>query len=64
MGTLTATGYNSVIRDFHERLLAAGKPKKVALVACMRRLLTMLNAMFDNSSQWRGSCPAEIAHPS
>ena len=45
------------------RLLAAGKPKKVALVACMRKLLTILNAMVKDSSPWRGSCPAEIAHP-
>ena len=42
MGTLTATRYNPVIRDFYQRLLAAGKTKKVALVACMRKLLTIL----------------------
>lgn len=45
MATLTATRYNPVIRAFYERLLAAGKLKKVALVACMRKLLTILNAM-------------------
>ena len=64
MGTLTATRFNPVISDFYQRLLAAGKPKKVALVACMRKLLTILNAMVKDSSPWRGSCPAEIAHPS
>ena len=64
MGTLTATRFNPVISDFYQRLLAAGKPKKVALVACMRKLLTILNAMVKNNSTWRGSCPAEIAHPS
>jgi transposase len=45
MATLTATRHNSVIRSFYQRLLAAGKLKKVALVACMRKLLTILNAM-------------------
>jgi transposase len=45
MATLTATRFNPVIRAFYERLVAAGKLKKVALVACMRKLLTILNAM-------------------
>jgi transposase len=45
MATLTAARWNPVIRAFYERLLAAGKLKKVALVACMRKLLTILNAM-------------------
>lgn len=45
MATLTATRHNPVIRAFYERLLAAGKLKKVALVACIRKLLTILNAM-------------------
>lgn len=45
MATLSATQHNPVIRDFYARLIAAGKPKKVALVACMRKLLTILNAM-------------------
>jgi transposase len=45
MATLTATRWNPVIRAFYERLLAAGKLKKVALVACMRKLITILNAM-------------------
>ena len=45
MATLTATRFNPVIRAFYERLLAAGKLKKVALVACMRKLITILNAM-------------------
>ena len=43
MGTLSATRRNPVIRDFYQRLLASGKPKKVALVACMRKLLVTLN---------------------
>jgi transposase len=45
MATLVATRHNPVIKQFYERLLAAGKLKKVALVACMRKLLTILNAM-------------------
>ncbi|MHB9149071.1 MAG: IS110 family RNA-guided transposase [Thermoleophilia bacterium] len=45
MAALTATRYNPVIKAFYQRLLAAGKLKKVALVACMRKLLTILNAM-------------------
>jgi transposase len=45
MATLTATRYNPVIRMFYQRLLAARKINKVALVACMHKLLTALNAM-------------------
>ena len=50
MATLVATRHNPVIRVFYERLLAAGKLKKVALVACMRKLLTILNAMVRNNA--------------
>jgi transposase len=45
MATLSAMRFNPVIRAFHQRLIAAGKPPKVAIVACMRKLLTILNAM-------------------
>lgn len=45
MGTLVATRYNPAIRALYQRLLAAGKPKKLALTACMRKLLTILNAI-------------------
>jgi transposase len=45
MAALTASRFNPRIRAFYARLLAAGKPKKVALVACMRKLLIILNAM-------------------
>ena len=44
MGALVASQYNPVIRDFYRRLLAAGKPKKLALTACMRKLLVILNS--------------------
>lgn len=51
MATLSAIRFNPAIRPFYDRLVAAGKPKKVALVACMRKLLTILNAMArDNRS--------------
>jgi len=49
MATLTATRFNPTIRAFYARLLAAGKLKKVALVACMRKLLSILNAMVRDS---------------
>ena len=45
MGALVATRYNPVIRVFYQKLLADGKVKKVALVACMRKLLTILNSI-------------------
>lgn len=53
MATLVATRYNEVIRRFYLRLVATGKPKKVALVASMRKLLTILNDMVRNGECWR-----------
>lgn len=55
MATLVATRFNPVIKVFYERLLVAGKPKKVALVACMRKLLTILNAMLRKNEEWNES---------
>ena len=52
MATLTATRWNPKIRHFYQRLLAAGKPKKLALVACMRKFLTILNAMLRERKPW------------
>lgn len=52
MATLVATRRNPVIRRHYDRLLAAGKPKKVALVACMRKLLLILNAMMRDQRAW------------
>lgn len=52
MATLAAIRCNPVISDFHTRLLAAGKLPKVAIVACMRKLLTILNAMLRSNSPW------------
>ena len=53
MGTLAAARFNPVIKAFYDRLCAAGKPKKVALTACMRKLLTILNAMLAHNTPWR-----------
>ena len=53
MGALVASRYNPVLRDFYQRLLKAGKPKKVALTACMRKLLTILNSMMRTREHWR-----------
>lgn len=53
MGTLVATRHNPVLRAFYQRLLQAGKPKKVALVACMRKLLIILNAMLKHRTRWQ-----------
>ena len=53
MGTLVATRYNPRIKAFYERLLAAGKVKKVALTACMHKLLTILNAMLKHRTSWQ-----------
>jgi transposase len=53
MGTLVATRFNPQIKVFYERLLAAGKVKKVALTACMHKLLTILNAMLKHRTPWQ-----------
>ncbi len=52
MATLSATRYNPTIKTFYQHLLAKGKKKKVALTACMHKLLTILNAMIRHQEQW------------
>jgi len=52
MATLAATRYNPAIKTFFDRLKEAGKPPKVALVECMRKLLTILNAMLKTNQKW------------
>ena len=52
MAALVATRHNPVIKAFYQRLLQAGKPKKVALTACMHKLLTILNAMVKHQQPW------------
>lgn len=53
MSTISAIKCNVVIRQFYQRLIAAGKPFKVAMVACMRKLLTILNAMMKHQTCWQ-----------
>lgn len=55
MATLVATRHNPTIRNFYQRLLAKGKEKKVALVAAMRKLLTILNTLIKNDELWNSS---------
>ena len=52
MAALVGVRYNPTLKEFYERLLQAGKPKKVALTACMRKLLTILNAMLKHHTAW------------
>ena len=55
MGALAAARHHPIIRAFYQRLVAAGKPKKVALTACMHKLLTILNAMVRSNTVWRAN---------
>ena len=52
MATLSATLCNPVIKAFYKKLVAQGKHKKVALTACMRKFITMLNAMVRDNCMW------------
>jgi len=61
MSALIATRFNPVIRAFYQRLCEAGKAKKVALTACMRKLLTILNAMVKHKTPWRITLQAQPA---
>lgn len=58
MATLTARRWNPIIQDFYQRLVEQGKPYKVAMVACMRKLLVILNAIVKNQQSW--VCPLPI----
>jgi transposase len=53
MATLVAVKYNPVIKAFYERFLARNKEKKVALIACMRKMITILNAMVRDNQPFR-----------
>lgn len=52
MATLSATQCNPVIKTFYKKLIAQGKHKKVALTACMRKFITILNTMVKNKTEW------------
>jgi transposase len=53
MATLSAIRFNPTIKSFYQRLITAGKAPKVAIVACMRKLLTILNVMLKTQTSWR-----------
>ena len=53
MAALVASRHNPALREFYKRLCAGGKPKKVALVACMCKLLSILGAVLKHRSPWR-----------
>lgn len=57
MATLTATRYNPVIAAFYHRLVVGGKPKKLALVAAMHKLLTLLNSIVRHERRWEPHLP-------
>ena len=59
MSILSATKWNPVIRVFYQRLRDQGKPPKVSMVACMRKLLTILNAMIRDGREWDPSLPLD-----
>lgn len=52
MATLSTIRYNPAIKQFHQKLVSAGKPGKVALVACMRKLIVIMNSMIKYNTQW------------
>jgi len=58
MASMSAVRFNPPIRAFYKRLVEAGKPKRLALIACARKILTILNAMIRTSSRWNGELPA------
>ncbi len=63
MAALVAIRHNPVIKVFYERLIAAGKPKKVAIVACMRKLLTIVNAMLRDKTRWDAIRHVQLPQP-
>jgi transposase len=58
MATLVASRHNPVVRVWYQRLVGAGKPRKVALVACMRKLLVVLNQMLKTRTRWQANMRA------
>lgn len=53
MGMMSAIQHNPVMKKFYNRLVAEGKHKKVALTACMRKIVTILNAMVRDGKRWQ-----------
>jgi transposase len=63
MAALVGTRCNPVLQALYRRLLAAGKPKKLALVACMRKLLTMVNHLVHTGQCWSPLAAPQPAEP-
>ena len=63
MAATSAIKHNPAINVFYSRLIAAGKPKKVATVACMRKLLTILNAMLRDQAMWDAAKHTQTTKP-
>ncbi|MDR3401546.1 MAG: transposase, partial [Chthoniobacter sp.] len=53
MAALVAMTHNKVMRQFRDTLISRGKPKKVAIIACVRKLITILNALVRDAKPWR-----------
>jgi len=53
MAMLSAIRYNPIIKAFYQKLVAQGKHKKVAIIACMRKMMTILNAMVRDDQEWQ-----------
>jgi transposase len=53
MAMLSAIQHNTVMKTFYQKLVAQGKHKKVALTACMRKMMTILNAMVRDNQEWQ-----------
>ena len=60
MATLAASRWNPDIAAFYRRLLATGKTKKLAIIACMRKLLVILNAMLRDRRPWQPAEPLNV----
>jgi transposase len=61
MGAVTAMQHNPAVSDLAKRLKAAGKPPKVVITACMRKLLTIMNAILKNNTPWNPNYPTQTA---
>ena len=61
MGALTAVRHNPTLKAFYDRLLGQGKAKKVALIACMHKLLRILNAIIRDRKSWQGATEPKAA---
>jgi len=61
MATLVATRWNPVINEYYQKLLQAGKLKKVALVACLHKLLNIMNTLLKKKSLWQPNLSSQTS---